>query len=78
MPCAASHGEPVRAGVSAAGTKGNGVPLNQPLALTRFHAWVLLIDHIQAALTAHHAAVFVALFGGFERAENFHNNTRMA
>jgi hypothetical protein len=44
------------------------------LALTRFHAWVLLVDDIQAALAAHDAAVFVTLFRGFEGAENFHKS----
>ena len=35
------------------------------LALTRFHAWVLLVDDVQAAFAAHNAAVFVAFFRGF-------------
>jgi hypothetical protein len=43
------------------------------LALARFHARVLLVDHVQAAFAAHNAAVFITLFRGFEGAENFHN-----
>ena len=35
------------------------------LALTRFHARILLVDDVQAALTAHNAAVFIAFFRGF-------------
>ena len=33
------------------------------LALTRLHAWVLLVDDVNTAFTANHAAVFVAFFG---------------
>jgi hypothetical protein len=45
------------------------------LTLTRLEAWVLLINHVQAAFATHDAAVFIALFGGFKGAEDFHMNT---
>jgi hypothetical protein len=44
------------------------------LALTRFHAWVLLVDDVQAAFAAYDAAVFVAFFRGFQGAKNFHKS----
>jgi hypothetical protein len=39
---------------------------SQKLTLTGFHAWILLIDDVNAALTTNNAAVFVAFFGGFK------------
>ena len=34
----------------------------------------MLVDNVQATLAAYHAAVFIAFFRGFERAENFHKS----
>jgi hypothetical protein len=36
------------------------------LALTSFHARILLIDDVDTALAAYNAAIFVTLLGGFQ------------
>jgi hypothetical protein len=55
-------------------TQQNGQYENKTgkLTLASLKARVLLVDHVQAAFAAHHAAVFIAFFRGLKRAENFH------
>jgi hypothetical protein len=45
----------------------------QELALTRFIAWVLLIDDVGTALAAHNLAIGITFFQRFERVSDFHN-----
>jgi hypothetical protein len=47
------------------------------LALTRFEARVFLVNDVNAAFAANYTAVFVAGFGGFERAEDFHKHIQV-
>lgn len=45
---------------------------NAKSALTRFQAGVGFADNIYAAFATHNAAVFAALFGRFQGAQNLH------
>ena len=45
------------------------------LALACFEAGVLFVDDVYAAFAAYYAAILIALFGGFQRAQHFHNVT---
>ena len=42
------------------------------LALATLHARVFLVDHVNAATTAHQLAVAVSAFPGFQRVLDFH------
>ncbi|RCL08623.1 hypothetical protein BJI49_04435 [Acetobacter pasteurianus] len=42
------------------------------LALTSFHARVLLVDNINPAATTHYTAVFIAHFGRLQAVSDFH------
>lgn len=43
------------------------------LALTDLHARVLLIDHVNAAFTAHNTAILVARLGRLQRITDSHD-----
>src|SRR5271167_4477187 len=45
------------------------------LALAALHARVLLIDHVDAAMAAHHAAILVADLGGAQAVADLHDTT---
>lgn len=44
------------------------------LALARFEATLSLVDHVDAALTAHNAAITVTVLQRFNRAADFHRS----
>ncbi len=45
------------------------------LALAALHARVFLVNHINAAMAAHHAVIFIANFGGAQAVADLHDTT---
>jgi hypothetical protein len=43
------------------------------LALARFKARVLFVNHVKTSTTTNYTAMFITLFCGFQGAKNFHN-----